>query len=289
MSATITAIAAQKGGTGKTALAASLGPLWALAGRRTLLVDLDQQANLTFAFGVNPESQSATIVDVLAPRNAVPIGEAIVNDVHGIAGLDLVPCDERAEALDVQLRSETMGVYRLADVLGEIGGDYDRVLLDCGPNVGELTVAALLAAHELVCPVNCGDTNALRGLHRVVRTVEKLVARGAGIRLKALVKINVQGGEHACDLNLEALEALAGRLGLPVAETALRRRAAWRTAVTQDVPLILLVENDEGARDAQNDVRRLAHELWAEVAFPYPSEIRAIRRLPDRRTRKAAA
>ena len=69
MGTVITAIAAQKGGTGKTALTGSLGPLWAYTGARTLLIDLDQQANLTFAFGVNPRALEGTVVDVLAPRN----------------------------------------------------------------------------------------------------------------------------------------------------------------------------------------------------------------------------
>src|SRR6185437_11613248 len=110
--ATVTAIAAQKGGTGKTALAGSLAAQWAYAGYRTLLVDLDQQANLTFAFAVDPATLDATVVDVLAPRNSVPVEDAIVHHVHGASALDLLPCDERAEALDTQLRAETMGVFR---------------------------------------------------------------------------------------------------------------------------------------------------------------------------------
>ena len=104
--AVVTAIAAQKGGTGKTALAGSLGSQWGYPGFRTLLVDLDQQANLTFAFGVDPAFLEATVVDVLAPRNFVPAEEVVLPRALGTPGLDLLPCDERAEALDTQLRSE---------------------------------------------------------------------------------------------------------------------------------------------------------------------------------------
>jgi chromosome partitioning protein len=109
--ATVTAIAAQKGGTGKTALAGSLASLWAYAGFRTLLVDLDQQANLTFAFAIDPTVLEATVVDVLAPRNSVHAEDVVLHRVQSAPGLDLLPCDERAEALDTQLRSETMGVF----------------------------------------------------------------------------------------------------------------------------------------------------------------------------------
>ena len=65
--------AAQKGGATKTAVACNIGPLLAVAGRRTLLVDLDQQADLTARFGSTPETLDYSMVDVLAPRNSVPI------------------------------------------------------------------------------------------------------------------------------------------------------------------------------------------------------------------------
>jgi len=281
-SALVTAIAAQKGGTGKTALTGSLGPLWAYAGPRTLLVDLDQQANLTYAYGVDPTTLDATVVDVLAPRNAVAAEDAIVANVHGIPGLDLLPCDDRAESLDTQLRSETMGVYRLKDALEGLLGRYERIFMDCPPNVGELTVSALLSAEEIICPVNMGDTNALRGLSRLTQTVHKLNQRGAAVHFKALVRVACDDTQVSCQLNSEALGALAARLELPVARTELRARTAWRKAVTQDVPLILLGESDRGTREAQSDMRRLAHELWPEIDFPYASEIPARRRLVAR-------
>ena len=274
----VTAIAAQKGGTGKTALAGTLGPLWAYSGARTLLIDLDQQANLTYAYAIDPNALDATIVDVLAPRNAVAAEDAILTDVHGIPGLDLLPCDDRAESLDTQLRSETMGVYRLKDALEGLLGRYERVFIDCPPNVGELTVSALLTADEIICPVNMGDTNALRGLSRLTQTVQKLNQRGASVRFKALARVACDDAQMSYRLNSEALDALAARLELPVAGTELRVRAAWRKAVTQDVPLILLDESDRSTRDAQSDAWHLVHELWPQVDFPYPSEIRARRR-----------
>jgi len=286
--AVVTAIAAQKGGTGKTALAGSLASQWAYAGFRTLLVDLDQQANLTFAFGVDPNRLEVTVVDVLAPRNAVPAEEAVVYGVHGVPHLDLLPCDERAEALDTQLRSETMGVFKLKDALEPLLGSYDRVLMDCPPNVGELTVSALLVADEIVCPVKMGDSNALRGISRLTQTVEKLNRRGAQVRFRSLVRVECDHSQLSYRLNREALKRLARRLQLPVARTELRARAAWRTAITQDLPLILLDERDRGTREAQADVHQLARELWPRVRFPSPNEIKAQRRARVATARRAA-
>jgi chromosome partitioning protein len=286
--AVVTAIAAQKGGTGKTALAGSLASQWAYAGFRTLLVDLDQQANLTFAFGVDPTALDATVVDVLAPRNSVPAEDAIVHQVHGAPALDLLPCDERAEALDTQLRAETMGVFRLKDALEPLLENYDRVLMDCPPNVGELTVAALLTADEIVCPVKMSDSNALRGLSRLTQTVEKLNRRGAQVRIKSLVRVECDHSQLSYRLNRDALRRLSRRLKLPVARTELRARAAWRTAITQDVPLILLDGHDRGTREAQADVHDLAKELWPRTKFPTPGEIKALRKANTSTYRRAA-
>ena len=286
--AVVTAIAAQKGGTGKTALAGSLAAQWGYARYRTLLVDLDQQANLTYAFGVDPTRLDATVVDVLAPRNEVPARDAVVRGVQGIPGLDLLPCDERAEALDTQLRSETMGIFKLKDALEPLLAEYDRVLMDCPPNVGELTVSALLVADEIVCPVKMGDSNALRGISRLTQTVEKLNRRGAQVRLKSLVRVECDHAQLSYRLNREALRRLARRLKVPVARTELRARAAWRTAITQDVPLILLDEPGRGTREAQADVHRLARELWPRVDFPSPAEIKMQRRASSALTRRAA-
>jgi chromosome partitioning protein len=276
--AVVTAIAAQKGGTGKTALAGSLGAQWAYAGARTLVIDLDQQANLTYAYDVDPAELEATVVDVLAPRNSVPPEDVVLYDVHDVPGLDLLPCDERAEALDTQLRSETMGVFKLKDALEPLLEEYDRVLIDCPPNVGELTVSALLVADEIVCPVKMGDSNALRGLSRLSQTVEKLNRRGADVVIKKLVKVECDPAQMSYRLNQDALRRLARRLKLSVARTELRSRAAWRTAITQDVPLILLEGHDRGTHEAQADLHALAKELWPRVKFPSPGEIRAERR-----------
>lgn len=284
----MTAIAAQKGGTGKTALAGSLASQWAYAGSRTLLVDLDQQANLTYAFGVDPDALEATVVDVLAPRNSVPAEDVILHCVHGAPDLDLLPCDERAEALDTQLRSETLGVFKLKDALEPLLSHYDRVVMDCPPNVGELTVSALLVADEIVCPLKMGDSNALRGLSRLTQTVEKLNRRGARVRIKSLVRVECDPSQLSYQLNSQALKRLARRLKVPVARTELRARAAWRTALTQDVPLILLEGRDRGTQEAQADVYRLANELWPRVNFPSPSEIRLQRRASAATARKAA-
>jgi cellulose biosynthesis protein BcsQ len=134
-------------------------------------------------------------------------------------------------------------------------------------------------ADEIVCPVKMGDSNALRGLHRLSQTVEKLNRRGAGVSIKKLVKVECDPAQTSYRLNQDALRRLARRLKLPVARTEVRARAAWRTAITQDVPLILMDAHDRSTREAQADVHQLAKELWPRVKFPAPDVIKARRKV----------
>jgi cellulose biosynthesis protein BcsQ len=159
--------------------------------------------------------------------------------------------------------------------------------MDCPPNVGELTVSALLVADEIVCPVKMGDSNALRGISRLTQTVEKLNRRGGQVRFKSLVRVECDHSQLSYRLNRDALRRLARRHHLQVARTELRARAAWRTAITQDVPLILLDGHGRGTREAQADVYRLARELWPRVDFPSPAEIK-MQRKASVLTRRAA-
>ena len=133
-----------------------------------------------------------------------------------------------------------------------------------------------------------GDSNALRGLSRLTQTVEKLNRRGAKVRIKSLVRVECDHSQLSYRLNRDALRRLARRLKLPVARTELRARAAWRTAITQDVPLVLLEGRDRGTREAQADIHDLAKELWPRTRFPTPGEIKTLRR-PSASTRRRAA
>jgi cellulose biosynthesis protein BcsQ len=133
-----------------------------------------------------------------------------------------------------------------------------------------------------------GDSNALRGLSRLTQTVEKLNRRGASVRIKSLVRVECDRSQLSYRLNQDALRRLARRLKVPVARTELRARAAWRTAITQDVPLILLDSQDRGTREAQTDLHELACELWPRVQFPEPHEIKLLRKSGAMSERRAA-
>ena len=265
MTAHVTAVASQKGGTGKTAVVGSLAPLLALAGRRVLVIDLDQQADLTALYGFGPDNLDHTVVDVLAPVGAVQLREAIQRDVAGVTGLDLLASDLRAAGLEKQLAGELMREHKLTDALEEIQDDYDAILIDCPPSLGDLTLNGLCAADDVLGPVAMTDKNALQGAINLVETVSRLRKQRQKVRLRSLIRVKV-------DQRLLAYRALAPvlqRLALPLAETELLDRRDWDSSTVEAIPVVLWRPRSEAARN----VRELAVELWPDAGVPLASDI----------------
>lgn len=266
----VTAIAAQKGGATKTAVACNVGPLLAVAGRRTLLVDLDQQADLTARFGFTPDTLDYSMVDVLAPRNSVPIADAIVRGVQGVVGLDLLASDIRASGLEEQLTGVSFREALLARELEHVAGDYDEIVIDCPPSLGVLTMNGLVAADQAIVPVNMQDRAALNGVEQLLETILTIQRQtpGDAVRLRAIVRNRVSEGAIAYRRNAVKLEALEAQ-GVPVAATLLKEARAWHNAGAEDLPLVLHAPNSDAARN----VRDLMVELWSDVRFPYMSDV----------------
>jgi cellulose biosynthesis protein BcsQ len=265
----ITAIAAQKGGATKTAVACNVGPMLALAGRRTLMVDLDQQADLTARCGFTPETLDFSMVDVLAPRNTVAITAAIVRDVKGLGGLDLLASDIRASGLEEQLTAVSFRETVLARALQAVADDYDEIVIDCPPSLGVLTMNGLVAADQAIVPVNMQDRAALNGVEQLLETMLTIQRQSPAkaVRLRAIVRNRVTQGAIAYRRNAAKLEALEAQ-GVPVAATMLKEARAWHNAGAEDLPLVMFAPSSDSARN----FRDLMVELWADLRFPYMSD-----------------
>lgn len=150
----------------KTTTVASTGAALAEAGRKVLLVDLDPQACLTFAMGVEPDEIQFTVHDVLLGRLGPRM--AIMGTQEGP---DLLPASIELSGVEMQLANRTGREYVLREALSEVAADYDVVLIDCSPSLGVLTINALTAATEVLIPMQA-ETLSHRGVAQLLETID---------------------------------------------------------------------------------------------------------------------
>jgi chromosome partitioning protein len=167
--ARILALANQKGGVGKTTSAVSLAACLAEAGARTLVVDLDPQANATSGLGARANGTSS--YDLL---DGVPVGE--IARPTRFRNLDLAPARPDLAGAAVELARRREGESFLVEPLAPARERYAFVFIDCPPSLGPLTVNALATADRALVPVQC-EYYALEGLAQLLDSVERIRAR----------------------------------------------------------------------------------------------------------------
>ena len=164
------AVTNEKGGVGKTTTAVNLGSALAAQDHKTLVVDLDPQMNATSHLGF-PPSLTPSVHDVLLADASA--SSAIVTTPHH--GLALLPSSERMASAEVELAPQMAREFRLRTSLSG-AGSWERILVDCPPSLGLLTVNALVAADYVIIPVQC-EYLALEGLAQLMNTIDAVKAR----------------------------------------------------------------------------------------------------------------
>ncbi|MGI9604984.1 MAG: ParA family protein [Acidimicrobiales bacterium] len=164
----VIAIANQKGGVGKTTTTVNLGAAIAEQGKRVLLIDLDPQANASTGLGINPRAIEKSMYDVLLGDTPL---EDTLEPAADVKGLFVAPASLDLAGAEIELVPGFNRERRLIDALAPIRDDYDFVFIDCPPSLGLLTINALVAATEVLVPIQC-EYYALEGVGQLVRNVD---------------------------------------------------------------------------------------------------------------------
>jgi chromosome partitioning protein len=180
----IIAIANQKGGVGKTTTAVNLAAALAMRGRKTLLIDLDPQANSSISFLEHGAIGKSTYDAITDPDCGLA---EVVLPATSLPNLWVAPARIGLAKLEARLVGELDAHFRLKDKIDRLAGEYVHIVIDCPPALGLLTVNALVAATHLLIPIQ-SSYFALEGTDDLLETIEKVRQRpNPGLRILGVV------------------------------------------------------------------------------------------------------
>jgi len=246
----IIAIVNQKGGVGKTTTAVNLCASLAAAERRTLLVDMDPQANAVSGLGLDKNSLARSVYDVLFDETI--IREAIVQTT--MPNLDALPSNQQLTGAEIELVPQVGREFKLKRALDTVREEYEYIVVDCPPSLGLLTLNVLTAADSLLIPVQC-EYYALEGLGQLLGTV-KLVQTNLNPDL-SIEGVLLTMFDRRLNLATQVAEETINFFGDKVYDTVIPRNVKLSESPSFGKPILLYDVQCQGARSYLNLAREV--------------------------------
>jgi chromosome partitioning protein len=254
----VIAVANQKGGVGKTTTAVNLGCALAELGKRVLLVDLDPQGHLTINMGFkHPDQIELTLYHLLLDPQ-VTLGHVVK---HTNLGVDFVPANIELSGAEIQLVSEMGRETFLKEKLALGQEEYDFMVIDCPPSLGLLCVNALVAADEVIVPLQC-EYFGMKGMQLLQNTIERVRAKlNPRLRISGiLATIHKSRTLHS----QEVLELVRERYGDVVFDVVIKDSIRFAETPLAGMSILQYAGSSEGA----NAYRKLAAAVIKREAAP---------------------
>jgi len=237
----IITICNQKGGTGKTTSAINLATYLAIAGKKTLLVDLDPQANATSGLGINKHNIQKSTYHVLLEE--LELKEIL--QPTAISHLFLAPSNLDLTGAEVELVGTLGREYRLKRALVKEKDNFDFILIDSPPSLGLLTINGLCAADSVLIPVQC-EFYALEGLTQLTNTI-RLVKDNLNPNL-AIEGVLLTMADYRTNLTKEVIQEARNFFKEKVYATVIPRNIRLTEAPSYGKPVALYDKDSQGAQ-----------------------------------------
>ncbi len=251
----------QKGGVAKTTSAVNIASYLAILGKRTLLIDLDPQANATSGLGIDKGSIEYSIYNVL--HEQVNIDTVIVNTQ--IENLYIIPSSIHLTGAEIELVNLMGREYRLKKALAEMQTPLDYVVFDCPPSLGLLTINGLTAADSIVIPIQC-EYYALEGLSQLIKTLD-LVRENLNEDLE-IEGVLMTLADYRTKLTKEVIDEVKQYFGTKVYKTVIPRTIKLTEAPGFGQPIALYAPNSLGAKkyeEVAKEILKMPYEPATEL------------------------
>ncbi len=240
----------QKGGVAKTTSAINIAAYLAIYGKKTLIVDLDPQANATSGLGVDKTTIEYSIYNVL--HEHISIEQAILPTA--IEQLFIVPSNLNLTGAEVELVNVMGREYRLKKAMEEIADNFEYVIFDCPPSLGLLTINGLTAADAVLIPIQC-EYYALEGLSQLIKTVNL-------IRDNLNESLQIEGilmtlADYRTNLTKEVISEVHKHFPDKVYKTVIPRTIKLTEAPGFGQPIALYDKHSVGAKKYEDVTREL--------------------------------